>query len=198
MTALSPEMVHLLFEEENLDGAEQIKRFSEIDHALQTIEDKALEAAGFDPKAPIPGVAEQLQTILPDAANIPQLLELLEQQALPDGAVLMSAGAPADSMYFVIDGFVTAQLDRPNGKVIRLETMGAGRAVGEIGFYLNQERTASVVSSGPSEVYRLTKERLDWIEQHHPDVASTLHRLIVNLLSDRVTHLVGIVDALQR
>ncbi|MEM7798311.1 MAG: SulP family inorganic anion transporter [Chloroflexota bacterium] len=198
LTSLSAETRQLLFDEGQIDETKEIKVFNGVDQALQMIEDKALIQAGYDPKAPLPSIEEQMQLTLPNATNIPQLLDLMEQQALEDGAVLMDAGAAADDMYFVKSGLVTAQLIRKSGKVIRLETMGTGRAVGEIGFYLNQDRTASVVSDGPSVVYRLTKERLQWIEATHPDVASTLHRLIINLLSDRVTHLVGVVDILQR
>jgi SulP family sulfate permease len=76
--------------------------------------------------------------------------------------------------------------------------MGSGRVVGEIGFYLGQARTASVIADVPSIVYRLSRETLTRMEQESPETASALHRVIVHLLSERLTHMIGTVNALQQ
>ena len=172
--------------------------FETLDQALEWLEDRQLVAAGYDPSAAIPSLTHQLHTILPCATNIPQLLDLLEMQRLQAGDYLMRQGDPASDMFFIKEGTITAQLEQADQPPMRLETMGPGRTVGELGFYLGQPRTAAVVSDGESVVYRLTKQRLATIEKEHPNVASTLHQLIVHLLSDRVTHLIGVVSALQQ
>ncbi len=195
---LLPNDQKMIEQELSSELVEEIEIFKNVDLALQVAEDAQLVRAGYDPTTPVPSFKEQVKQALPNATNIDELLELLEVKELKDGEYLMHAGDAATDMFFVKEGTVTAQLERDDGKIIRLETMSMGRSVGELGFYLNQSRTAAVVSQGNSVVYRLTKDNLAKIEKEHPDVASTIHRLIVNLLSDRVTHLVGVVDVLQQ
>ena len=81
---------------------------------------------------------------------------------------------------------------------MRLETMGAGRVVGEMGYYMGQVRTASVVAETDCVVYKLGRDKLRQMEAEAPEVASVLHRLIIRFLSERVTHLVTAVQALER
>ena len=170
--------------------------FDRLDEALQWSEERLLLAADYDPNSPMPPLEQQLRTLLPEAENIGELLSLMDLVELSAGHYLMRQGDAPDNMYFIREGAVTAQLEREDGTIRRLETMGSGRVVGELGFYLDQPRTAAVVSNGDTWVYRLTRDRLNEIERDHPDAASTLHQLIVHLLSDRVTHLVGVVDVL--
>lgn len=197
-SGLSPEQLDKVRGFTQLNEAQSLQIFESADAALQSIEDVQLLEAGYDLTAPQPSIEDQIQMLVPESTNVNRLFELLECLELDAGEVLIEAGAQADDMFFIKEGSVTAQLEREDGRIIRLETMGTGRAVGELGFYLNQERTASVVSSGPSVVYRLSKENLTQIEQQHPEIASTIHRVIVKLLADRVTHLVKVVDVLQK
>ncbi len=136
--------------------------------------------------------------ILSDASGLDALWPYLEQIELSTGDHLITQGAPADSLYFVESGQVTAQLEYPERRPVRLETMGRGRVVGEIGFYLGQTRTAAVVADEPSTVYRLNQKALERMESEAPEAASALHRLIIHLLSERVNHLVSTVKALER
>ena len=76
--------------------------------------------------------------------------------------------------------------------------MRAGRVIGEIGFYLHQQRTAAVVVDEPSVIYVLSAANLATMEKEAPDVASYFHQLIVQLLAERTTHLIRTVAALER
>ena len=93
---------------------------------------------------------------------------------------------------------MTAQLEFADRKPVRLETMRGGRVVGEIGFYLNQPRTAAVVTDEVSTVYRLSRASLKKMEQNDPEAASAFHQGIIRLVSERLTHLINTVDALQQ
>ena len=85
----------------------------------------------------------------------------------------------------------------PDATPKRLETMQGGRVVGELGFYLGKQRSASVVANQPGVIYMLTQESLARIEKEDPEAAFAFHRIIVHLLGERVLHLVQAVDALQ-
>jgi len=127
-----------------------------------------------------------------------RLLPFLERLETKSGDYLMVEGDKPDCLYLVESGQVTAQLDFPDRPPLRLESMGSGRVVGEIGFYLGQARTASVVVDKPGVVYRLTASALGEIEREDPQIASALHQLMANLLAQRATHLIQVVDALER
>jgi SulP family sulfate permease len=58
--------------------------------------------------------------------------------------------------------------------------------VGEMGFYRQVPRTASVIAEEPSVVYRLTREAFDRMQTQDPAAASVFHKLIIRLLSDRL------------
>ena len=197
LVGISAETRSNLLEEFEQAETPDLHFFTSRDKALQSIEETQLRVHEIDLQVPPNRLRKQLQRILPEIENIEQLLNLMEMQTLETGHYLMrQADAPSD-MFFIESGVVTAQIQREDGAVMRLETMGSGRVVGELGFYLGQARTADVVSETEAVVYRLSKARLAELEASHPKVASTLHQLIVHLLSERVTHLVGVVDRLQ-
>jgi signal transduction histidine kinase len=53
------------------------------------------------------------------------------------------------------------------------------RAVGELGFYLDIERTAAVVVDQPSVIYSLSRPELAAIEKIDPETANLFHRIVM-------------------
>jgi SulP family sulfate permease len=176
---------------------EVVLPFDTLDQALEWCEDQLLIAQGCQPGDPLPPLRRQLIDLAGDDAAVDVLLRYLERLEVPGGTMVMRRGDPPDALYFIESGQVTAQLVREDGRRVRLETMLGGRVVGELGFYLGRTRTADVVTEAPSVIYRLTTAALRQMEADDPEAASTFHRLIIRLLSERVTHLVGTVDAMQ-
>ena len=56
--------------------------------------------------------------------------------------------------------------------------------VGEMGFYRQVSRTATVIAEEPTVVYRLTRTSSNKMQAEDPAVA--FHMLIIRLLSDRL------------
>jgi SulP family sulfate permease len=74
-----------------------------------------------------------------------------------------------------------------------------GRTViGEIGFYLGEPRSASVVADDPSIIHSLTRDGFGRMLREHPELASGLNAMIVRLLAERLTFANRLIDALQR
>jgi CRP-like cAMP-binding protein len=71
-----------------------------------------------------------------------------------------------------------------------------GATVGEMGLYLGAARTASVIASRPSTVYRLSAESLKKMREQDPEVAALLHEWIARLLAERLTANNRIIEAL--
>jgi SulP family sulfate permease len=171
--------------------------FQDLDHGLEWCENQILLVAGVD-LTHDENLRLQLKALLPDATKLERVLEYFEQLDVGPGYYLMKQGDPPADLYFIESGQVTAQLEFPDRDPVRLETMRGGRVVGEIGFYLNSNRTAAVVTDEPSTIYRLSLQRLQQMEQADPEAASTFHQIIIRLLSQRLTHLIHTVNALQR
>ena len=172
--------------------------FPDLDLSVEWCEEALLRQAGIMPNATIESISDQLAALLPPGFDLTRLLHHLEQQSVAAGETIMQQGDAPEFLFFLESGQVTARLERAGLPPVRLETMRNGRVVGEIGFYLAQNRTASIVADEPSTLYRLSLHDLQRIEKEDPEAASLLHRLVVHLLAERVTHLVKTVDALQQ
>lgn len=175
-----------------------IRIFADLDHGLEWCENEILLAAGADLNDNTESLRTQLKSLLPDTANLDNILKYFERLDVGAGYYLMRQNDPPEALYFIESGQVTAQLEFPDRNPIRLETMRGGRVVGEIGFYLNQPRTAAVITDEPGAIYRLSIQSLKQMEQNDPEAAFTFHQAIIRLISERLTHLINTVNALQR
>ena len=179
------------------EDGEFVFYFPNLDRAIQWGEDRLLAQAEESRPDKIGTLIEQLEILMPGETNIESMLgyfELLDVQA---GERLIGMGDQADDLYIIGSGRVTAQIPRPNQTAMRLETTGIGNVIGEIGFYLNIDRTADVVVDEPGFVYRLSLKELQRMEQEDPKAAASLHRLMVHLLAKRVRHLMESINALE-
>jgi len=175
-----------------------VQFFRTLDQGIEWCENILLREENIGQADQPTALVQQLVAIAPDVRELVDLLPYLERCEMAPGTHLIVQGDAPDSLFFIESGQITAQLEYPDREPVRLETMGSGRVVGEIGFYLGQARTASVVADVPSIVYRLSRETLTRMEHESPETASALHRVIVHLLSERLTHMIGTVNALQQ
>lgn len=66
--------------------------------------------------------------------------------------------------------------------------MGAGSVVGESGLYLGQSRSASVRTTRPSVLYRLSTAALKRMTGQAPELAAAFHQFVVRLLAERMVN----------
>ncbi|MDX1616497.1 MAG: SulP family inorganic anion transporter [Candidatus Promineifilaceae bacterium] len=169
----------------------------DLDRGVEDVETEFLQRREAELTAVPETIETQLAEIVGESEGLTVLLSFLERLELAAGDYLMRQGDQPDNLYFIESGQVSALLEFEDRPPLRLQTMNSGNVVGEIGYYLDQARTASVVAEKPSVVYRLTLEQLSFMEKTAPIAASTLHRLMVHLLAERVTQLVNTVQALE-
>ncbi|MCC6723002.1 MAG: SLC26A/SulP transporter family protein [Saprospiraceae bacterium] len=161
--------------------------FASLDEALEWREDNLLGNSDLPPYQ-----SRTLLTVFTDyfkdKTKAETLLQYLNRMELLPGTKIIRQGEVAHDLFFIESGRISTYSEREGAAPIRLETMVDDTMVGEIGFYLGQLRTATVMADEPSIVYRLTKEALAQMETAHPVVAMELHRLIVQKTSKRVIH----------
>ncbi len=174
-----------------------IRVFPDLDRGLEWCEEQLL-ATTVRPGRVQDGLQHEIGRTLASEETAASLLAYFERQELEKGHTLMRQGDAPDALYFVESGQMTAYLEQDGGKVVRLQTMRGWNVLGEIGFFLDNERTATVVTDAPAVVYHLSREALAMMCDKDPEAATALHQVIVRLLAARVVHLVGAVDALRR
>ena len=64
--------------------------------------------------------------------------------------------------------------------------MSAGNILGEIGWYLNASRSASVIADSDSVVLSLTRGSLERMEREAPGLAMVFHAHVATLLAERL------------
>lgn len=181
------------------DEAEQTVRiFPELDRGLEWCENQILLEAGQNIYDNTVSIASQLGMLIPRSTNLERLLSYFERLEVAAGEYVIRQGDPSDDLYFVESGQVTAQLEYPNRSPVRLETMRGGTVVGELGFYLENPRTAAVVADEPSVLYQLSQITMEQMIRDDPDVAFAFHQGLIRLVSRRITQLIATVNALQR
>ncbi len=182
--------------EDTGDGS--VRFASDTDHALEWCEDQLLASEALATGVMDVTIEDQLKALIPSSSDVTTLIRYLEPRDLEAGQYLMQQGDAPDDLYFIESGQVTALLQSSGRNPIRLETMLGGQVLGEIGFYLGADRTASVIADKPSKLYRLTKSQLARMEEEYPEAALALQESIIKLLAERVSHLIETVKALQR
>jgi len=120
------------------------------------------------------------------AADMSRIAPYLERYELKVGEALFRQGEPPDSVEILASGCVAITIKDQQGRPIRLRRMMGYTVVGEMGFYRQVPRTATVIAEEPSVVYRLTRESFDRMQTQDPTAASVFHKLIIRLLSDRL------------
>jgi SulP family sulfate permease len=181
-----------------LPQGDHVRYFDSLEQGVGWCEDDTLVRLGETAHGLDQSLRAQLEAIVPDASLLDRLYTAMDRISFATGEVLIQQGDKADNMFFVASGQVTAWLERPGSRPVRLESVGQGRVVGELGLYLGSIRTATVRADHPGVAYRLTRDALRQLEQEDPGAAAALHRIIVHLLTERVTHLIGVVDSLEQ
>lgn len=159
--------------------------FLDLDRGVEWCENEILRAGTFRRKRFMP-IAIQLEEFFPMPECVNQFLGYLEKVRAESGDMLYHQGEPSDCIYFVESGQVSIVRELADGKTERMGTVGEGTVLGEIGFYMNTARSASVFANKSSRLYRLTRETLQRMQEDDPKVASACHQFIAQLLAERV------------
>ena len=92
------------------------------------------------------------------------------------GDILVTEGAPGDSLFILTTGTVKAYVKNARGVAIKVHELTEGSFFGEISVLTGKPRTATLTAASPCEVLELDKATLDGITQNHPHVIEVLKR----------------------
>ena len=164
-----------------------VRIFPDLDHGLEWCEGQLLKIEEVTREHVPIALRAQLADSGFEKANVARLIEFLEEVDVEEGEYLIRQGEEADDLYFIELGTVSVYLELENDKRVRLQTLGLGTIVGEVGLYLGTTRSASVIAESPTIAYRLTRAALSEMKEKEPELAATFHEFVVRLLSERLT-----------
>lgn len=116
--------------------------------------------------------------------DLSQLLELLDQVALPSGTSVFREGDAADLMYFVLEG--EARMRRGS---LELRPLRAGDSFGEAALLATSPRSFTVETHGTVRLARLSRSRYLSFIASHPRAALHLTQALAALLAQQVVDL---------
>ena len=95
------------------------------------------------------------------------------------GAMILTEGANADAFYIVTKGTVEVILPRPNQSDVVVLQLGAGKVLGEMAFFHDRRRKASVRASerGAVDVLAISYDDLDQLLSQSETTRDALHRM---------------------
>ena len=175
-----------------------IRFFATMDYGMEWCESKLLLEEGGSSIIRAGTLHAQLKRLLPSAEQVEKFLGYLERQEAQEYHILINQGDPPDCMYFIDSGEVTTRLQISRGNFIRLKSQQGGTMVGEMGLFLNQSRSATVVVSKPSVLYRLSLQAYDRMTKEDPQLAFYLYQWIGRVLSVRVAENNSTLEVLLR
>jgi len=167
------------------DDEKDYRIFSDLDHGMEWCEDKILEMENARSFRALP-IEQQLAGLFSNPEMVPRFINFLERVEFPAGQPLFCQGDKAEYLYFIESGKITVLLELGGASNKRLQTMGAGTVVGEIGLYTKTLRTASVIAEQPSVLYKLSLKSFEKMQIDEPQIAGHFHQHIVRLLANRL------------
>ena len=186
LTNLTPDKKHKLQRVGFSDQEDWVKFFMSMDYGMEWCEDRLLVTEGGSTIIRSGSLRSQLKKLLPSSEKVEKFITYLERQEVKEHDIVISEGDRPDSMYFIDSGELTTRLELSKDNFIRLKSQGGGTMVGEMGLFLKQSRTATVIAVQPSVLYRLSLESYNKMMQDDPDLAFHLHQWIGRVLAVRL------------
>jgi CRP-like cAMP-binding protein len=98
----------------------------------------------------------------------------------------MKQGDPADELYFLEVGDASVYIEPENAEKVRIRTLKMGTVVGEVGFYLNGTRSASVIANTNGIVQALTREKFELMKEENPQLALQVNEMLTRIVAERL------------
>jgi SulP family sulfate permease len=186
LTDLNQETKHKLARAGLNEEDERIRFFPNLDYGMEWCESNLLLEEGGSAILRVGTLHAQLKKMLPTREHVERFMKYLDKEEVQQYHIVINKGDPPDSMYFIDSGKLTTRLELSKEKFIRLASQSGGTMVGEMGLFLRQSRTATVVADQPSVLYKLSLNEYNRMRQDDPELAFYLLQWIGRVLSVRL------------
>ncbi|KAF3939422.1 hypothetical protein ABW19_dt0201624 [Dactylella cylindrospora] len=170
-----------------IDGAHNSPRINQLRAAAKTTlrETEATSSKWSMFKQPLPLILQTFQERTTENEDFWfRAVEFFERKSFLKGAVLYRKGDPATEFFLIQDGLLRAEYDHQTGQYY--ESITAGTTCGELPFFSETPRTATVVAERDCVCWTMSREQWEKLQDVHPDIASELYRLALKLTTERM------------
>ena len=169
----------------------------ELDHALEWCENEiiAQHQCRAQEEASLRDWFTQIFATEDDAAELIHRCERIEVDA---GEVIVSAGDPADSMHFILDGRVGIMVATREGGTTRVRSLGRYTSIGEMGLVSHAPRSATIQAEVASILYVLSAHQFEALKTEHPMLGQKLLTYFVSVMAERLTFANRMIAVLRR
>jgi len=165
-----------------------IRIFDTRDGAIQWMEERILEAAGWKPHdQTAPLALERIELFAGlESREIAELAGAVTEISVKPGGRIFSTGDQSDEMFLVRRGRVDALLPLTGDKRHHLATFEAGDFFGELAFLDHQVRSADAEAETPTDLYMLSRKRFDELMPTNPALCGEIFERLALTLSRRL------------
>jgi sulfate permease, SulP family len=158
----------------------------DLNSALAWCEDQVLAKAKVEVDVTADDFQAWLQRQLGKDTRLSDVMAYLERKTLDGAQEIYHQGDPADTLHLVALGRLNIEVAGTDGRRLRVRRTMIHTVVGEMGFFRQGVRSASVSSDGPTILFSLTRANFNRMRREHPDLASAFTEFIIRSLADRV------------
>ncbi|EFL51434.1 putative transcriptional regulator, Crp/Fnr family [Solidesulfovibrio fructosivorans JJ]] len=125
------------------------------------------------------------------AGEIRVLAAYVQESAFPAGTVVIQEGRKANSLAFMAEGVATIQKEDSNAPERHIIELGRDAVIGEIAFFDNEPRSATVVAKTDVRLLVLTRDQFDALAVEQPQLAIKVLFAVGRVLSHRLRQVTG-------
>lgn len=161
------------------------KAFHSRNEALEWCEDGLLKDKGL--VSDRSGEFEEwLSNELGSSVDCTLITKYFERRQVSAGTTLYQEGESSDTIDLIASGRIAIMVRGDDGQGLRLRRMAGQTVVGEMGFFRNRPRAASVVAERSGVLYTLTREKFDELMRDEPEFGAAFMGFIIRVLADRM------------
>jgi SulP family sulfate permease len=158
----------------------------DLNSALAWCEDQVIAKAKVGADVTADDFEPWLQRQLGKDIRCSEVMAYLERKTVDDAQEIYRQGDPADTLDLVALGRLNIEVASTDGRSSGVRRTMTHTVVGEMGFFRQAVRSASVFSDGPTILFALTRANFDRMRRERPDLASAFVEFIVRILADRI------------
>ena len=185
-TQLNPNLHNLFIKGSVLIGKNDSSVYDDLDRGLEWCEEQILNENGFKADK-LNQFNAVLEEIFENENETIRFKSYLSRKFFKKDTVLMKKGECSETLYFIETGQFSVLRNDHKKFSIRYRKIGSGAIIGEMGFFSNNNRTASVISDKDSYVYELNLTNMKKMEKDCSKIAFKFQNYVIKLLSMRLS-----------
>ncbi len=159
----------------------------DLELALENLENRVVARCsrpGWDTRLLRPEEGELFAGL--DAPALAVLEGFFQHHVFAPGDTLVAAGSTDRSLFFILRGSADVWIEPPGAPRLRVASLSAGTALGEMALLDASPRSATVLAHTRTECVSLTAETFARLESEHPAIALALLRNLALMLARRL------------